>query len=196
VIAIAGTSGAGKTSLVQKTAELLGNAACVHFDDYASVSVYPLDLATWLASGADPNEWRTPQLAADLQALRQGRTISLPKEKGNVEPQPYLIVEDPFGRSRSEMAPHIDFVAYLDIPLDVAMLRKIRRETQSYIRDGDDPNLSSWLSDFCERYLDGPLRAAYLAANEKARAGADLVLDGLRPVEELAREIVSRVAER
>src|SRR5262245_62134529 len=41
VIVIGGTSGAGKSSLVRRTAELLGDAVTLHFDDYKSVSVYP-----------------------------------------------------------------------------------------------------------------------------------------------------------
>jgi uridine kinase len=192
-IVISGTSGAGKTSLVRKTAELMGDASCLHFDDYSCVSVYPTDLAAWMAAGADPDEWRTPQFAADLRALREGRAISLPKGKGVVQPQPYIMVEEPFGRSRREIAPSIDYVVYLDLPLDVAMLRKIRRETESYIGVFDEPSLSHWLTDFCARYLEGPLRETYLAANEKARAGADLVLDALRPLDELAEEIVRRV---
>ena len=193
VIVVSGTSSAGKTSLVRKTAELLGDAACLHFDDYQSVSVYPADLGAWVASGADPNEWRTPRLAADLRALRQGQAVSLPDGKGIVEPQRYLVVEDPFGRSRREMAPSVDYVVYLDIPLDLAMIRKIRRDISRFTPESGSSEVLKWINDFCEWYLEGSLREAYQAGNESARASADLVLDAMRPLDDLAREIVSRV---
>jgi hypothetical protein len=83
VIVISGTSGAGKSSLVRRTAALLGDAVCLHFDDYRPVSVYPEpDLAAWLAAGADPNLWQTPRFAADLRSLREGQPITLP-ERGD-----------------------------------------------------------------------------------------------------------------
>jgi uridine kinase len=194
VIAFSGTSCAGKTSLIRRTAELLGEAACLHFDDYAAVSEYPADLAAWVAAGADPNAWRTPALAADLRALKQGRAVSLPGGKGVVEPRPYLLVEEPLGRARAEMAPEIDLVVYLDLPPDVAIVRKIRRDARRYTREAAQPDLWRWLDDFCAFYLEGPLRAVYQAASEKVRAGADLVLDATRPLEELARAVAQRAA--
>jgi uridine kinase len=189
VIALCGVSCAGKSSLVQKTAELLGEAACLHFDDYKSVSDYPADLAAWVASGADPDEWRTPAFATALQALRRGEAVTLPEEKGIVEPRPYLVVEEPFGRARQEVAPNLDFVVYLDAPLDIAMIRKIRRDAARFAQEVQGADVLRWIHDFCAFYLDGPLRDVYRAACERARAGADLVLDATRPLDELAREL-------
>ena len=57
VIAIAGPSGGGKTTLVQHVAALLDHATQVYFDDYEAVSTYPADMAAWIANGADPNAW-------------------------------------------------------------------------------------------------------------------------------------------
>ena len=128
VIAISGTSGAGKTTLVQKVAERLGDAVTLHFDDYFSVSQYPADARAWVDAGADPDAWRTAQLADDLRSLRAGQTIRLPREKGTREPKPYIVLEEPFGRARTELAESIDFVVYLDLPLEVALARKLLRE--------------------------------------------------------------------
>jgi uridine kinase len=41
VIAVAGPSGAGKTTLVRQLVARLGNAAALFFDDYESSSTYP-----------------------------------------------------------------------------------------------------------------------------------------------------------
>jgi uridine kinase len=192
VIVISGTSGAGKTSLVRMTAALLGDAVCLHFDDYRSVSVYPPDLADWVASGADPNDWRTPQFAADLQALRLGQAVTLPNGQGIAEPKPYVVVEDPFGRARQEMAPSTDFVAYLDLPLEVAMARKLRREVNGAARDSGPQAALDTLNQFLAAFVDGPSREVYLAANRSARESCDLILDGMRPLDDLAQEIVLR----
>lgn len=192
VIALSGVSCAGKSSLLRRTAELLGEAACLQFDDYKGVSVYPPDLAAWVAAGADPDEWRTPAFAAALQALRQGQSVTLPEGRGVVEPRSYLVVEEPFGRARREVASSLDFVVYLDLPLDIAMIRKLRRDTARFAREVESADLQRWIDDFCAFYLDGPLRAVYRAAGERARAGADLVLDATRPLDELAQVIVER----
>jgi uridine kinase len=190
VIVISGTSGAGKTSLVRRTAEVLDDAVCLHFDDYRGVSTYP-DGQAWLDGGADPNEWRTPTFAADLQALRRGQTIILPEDQGHVEPRSFIVVEDPFGRARAEMAPSIDLAAYLDLPLEVAMLRKLRREINGTAAHRGPQEALASLNGFLDAFLDGRLRELYLAANDSARASADLILDGIRPLEELAEQVAA-----
>ena len=81
VIAVGGVSGVGKTSLVQQVASQLNDAVALHFDDYAAVSDYPTNLAQWVSEGADPNQWRTPQLVEDLTTLRRGKAITLPVSK-------------------------------------------------------------------------------------------------------------------
>jgi uridine kinase len=65
VIAIGGPSGSGKSSVVQQTAHLLGDAITLFYDDYASVSTYPSDFGAWIRDGANPNDWKTPRFASD-----------------------------------------------------------------------------------------------------------------------------------
>ena len=190
VIAVCGTSGAGKTRLVERTVELLGDAVALHFDDYRSVSDYPADLRAWLEAGADPDAWRTPRMAADLMALRAGRAVALPDPPRRLEPRRFVVVEDPFGRARREMAPGIDFSAYLDLPMEVALARKLRRDLAGAARELGAQGALDRASLFFEEYLEGRGREAYLAGNRRARESCDLVLDGMLPLEPLAREIV------
>src|SRR2546430_16937481 len=67
VIAISGASGTGKSTLVKALVQTLGNAVPLYFDDYkpqiVATSHYPIDLVKWVADGADPNAWETPQLS-------------------------------------------------------------------------------------------------------------------------------------
>jgi len=76
----------------------------------------------------------------------------------------------------------------------VAMARKLRREINGIARDSGLQAALDRLNGFFAEFLDGPVREAYIAANESARKSCDLVLDGLRPLDDLAQEIVRRVS--
>ena len=193
VIAIAGPSGGGKTTLVDQVAALLGNTTRLYFDDYAAVSSYPQDVPGWIAAGADPNDWRTPRLAEDLQTLRQGTAILHPDGTTVQEPSRYIVLEEPFGRERHEMAPLIDFVACLDTPLDVAVVRRLRRDVRQ--RSSHTPTveeLVTGLEEYLTFYLE-VLRAGYQSVHARALASCDLALDGTQPVEHLADHVVGAV---
>jgi uridine kinase len=108
VIAIAGSSGAGKTTLVKLVSQLLRDAVTFYFDDY---SEYPQDLTQWLAQGADPRQWHTPHLVTDLQTLKAGIPVVLSElahrhraalgEKefsGVLKPARFIVTDEPFGR--------------------------------------------------------------------------------------------------
>jgi len=196
VVAIGGTSGAGKSRLVEQTVRLLGDAVALRFDDYRSVSHYPTDLGAWLEGGADPDEWRTPRMAADLMALRAGRPVAAPGQRRRIEPRRFIVVEDPFGRARREMAPGIDFSAYLDLPMEIALARKLRRDLAGAARELGAQAALDRASLFFEEYLEGRGREGYLAGNQRARESCDLVLDAMLPVELLAREVVRQAIAR
>ena len=75
----------------------------------------------------------------------------------------------------------------------VAMLRKLRREINGVARGSGPEKALEQLNRFLDDFLDGPLRELYLAANRCARASCDRVVDGQRPLEELAQEIAGWV---
>ncbi len=126
VIAISSVAGGGKTTLVKRTTELLCGTA-LFFDDYDSVSNYP-DEKRWLKDGADMNEWKTPQFAKDLSALRSGNSIVSPINGNTILPSEFIIIEEPTGRERIEMASLIDFVVVINTPLEIALARVLLRE--------------------------------------------------------------------
>jgi uridine kinase len=77
VIAVSGPSGAGKSTAIRNVVGRLGDAMALYFDDYEASSIYP-NMTQWLANGADPDDFKAPQLSADLGALRAGAAITLP----------------------------------------------------------------------------------------------------------------------
>jgi uridine kinase len=190
VIAVAGISGVGKTQIVRRVAELLGDAPTLHFDDYAALSTFPSDLRAWLEAGADPNVFQTPAFARDLHALREGKPVSSPTGRV-VEPGQVILIEEPFGRMRIEMAPLIDFAVLLDAPFDVLLARRLVRrfeEEREQIGDQLDHLMEVVRADL-DHHLDLGWRL-HIHAQRALAANADAVLDSTRPIDEVARALI------
>lgn len=189
VIAISGPSAAGKTTLVAKVAALLGNATTLSYDHYGAVAHWHPDIRQWVEEGCDPNQWVSiPQLVEDVRALRAGRAVVSPRNGQVVEPAHYLVMEEPFGRDRDELAPLIDFVAHIAIPLDIALCRKLLRESAN-------PALRFDPLVFAQEYLTERIGEFY-RRQQQVSEHADLVVDGLQPPDELAEAIAAQVRLR
>jgi uridine kinase len=191
VIAISGPSGAGKSTLIQALSPRLGTAVALRIDDYEATSIYP-DTTQWLAEGADPNMFHTPQFIADVRTLRSGRSIFLPNTSAAIHPTHFLILEEPFGRGREQMRDLIDFVVYIDLPLEIALARKILRQNAFLPWEQDPDVFIDHLREFLVWYLSVG-RDFYLAIRDRVLRECDLVVDGSRPTEELVEAIVSMV---
>lgn len=196
VIAVAGHSGAGKSTLISDLAIRLGGAVILRIDDYDS-DTYPHAIQ-WIADGADPNEFQTPQFFADVRALKEGRAIIHPETKQEVLPAPFLILEEPFGRGRDVLREQIDFLVHLDTPLEVAYIRKLSRKSD-FLPWEDNPSVFiEHLRENMEWYQRIG-RNFYLAVSQSAKKDCDLIVDGLQSTESMSAEIyqaVMRKAER
>jgi hypothetical protein len=84
---------------------------CPHLEGYSSVE-------DWLRSGANLSYWRTNGLRDDLISFRN----SVPLDDNNWS---MGLLEEPFGLTRPELADLIDFCVFIDVPLEIALLRKI-----------------------------------------------------------------------
>ena len=195
VIAISGTAGAGKTTLVRQVAQLLGDATTLCFDDYRSVAKYPQfpeGMAKWIEAGRDLDAWEIPQLLDDLRALRSGRRITLPDDKGDVEPARFVVLEEPSGRERNGMAALVDVVVLVDLPLEIALARKVVADLEYCLEQVPLDELPRVIEKMICYYAHYPLaRAYYLTCIERVRRNCELVVDGTRPTDELAQEIVT-----
>lgn len=205
VIAISSVSGGGKTTLVKRTAGLL-KGTTLFFDDYASVSEYPSDMRKWVDDGADMNAWKTPKFSRDLAALKRGESVVSPRDGTEILPSEYVIIEEPMGRERAEMAGLIDFVVVIDTPLEIALCRRQLRDftyfspkanaqaTREELAASMEQMVSS-MKGFLEGYLF-VARDIYIAVIDQAKASCDLVLDGTRTPDELAQELVAAVKDK
>jgi len=179
VVAVSGISGSGKTSVIRRAIDLLGDAVALYFDDYAAASTYPRDLKGWIERGANVDEWRTPALADAVRRLRG-------------DASGVVLVEEPFGKLRREMAGLIDLAVYLEAPGDVLLTRRLLREIEEQ-RDVDQ--LIERLRLDLTRHLDLGRELDALGASA-LRDSADVVVDATKSVDEVAAEVVAEIRRR
>jgi uridine kinase len=193
VTAVSGVSGAGKSSLIERTVSLLGDAVALYFDDYAPLSKYPKDLRKWMDEGADVDEWKTPRFSADLARLRAGEAIELPEGGGTVKPARWVLVEEPFAKLRREMDGLIDFAVQIEVPGDVLLARRLLR------RMGEEKDhFGDALLDQVRKDLEQHLKAGHeldTLAAVMIRSSADLHLDGRESVDTLAEQLAARLTK-
>lgn len=187
VIAASGLSGAGKTQVLRRAAELLGGAPVLHFDGYAAVSTFPMDMRAWLEGGADVEAYQMPQLARDLRALREWRTVTLPGG-GVVQPGSVVLVEAPIGRELKEIAALIDFVAFLDAPFDVLLARRLLRRMEEEREQLGGRILDVLRADL--RYHLDLGRRLHVHGQRVLAQAADIVIDSTRPLDDVARAML------
>ena len=194
VIAIAGHSGAGKSTVIEALVSRLGNANSLSLDAYESSSTYPA-AAKWIKDGADPNRFQTPQFDADVRALKNGKSIIHPQTDEEMSAKSFLIIEEPFGRERDSLHNLIDFVVYIDTPLEVAYARKLLRKSD-FLPWEDNPSV--FINNLRENllwYLRVG-RSFYGAVGSRVKKNCDLIVDGTFSTEEIVEEIFKSVMEK
>jgi uridine kinase len=198
VAAIGGISGAGKTVLVEKVTDVLGNAVAFYYDNYPNET--PSDGYKWLREGLDLNLIKTPQFTEDLRLLKSGKPVTPPmnregRERGRaVKPAPLIVVEEPFAGIRREVRGLIDLAVYINVPFEIALGRKWFREFPSYaneLKERGEFNYDSFVNFIVTEMFFYLLnrRDEYVSWHNQALKNCDMVLDGMRSVDTLAEEV-------
>ena len=193
VIAIAGASGSGKSTLVRALAQRIENTETMYFDDYRQ---------------------NYGNLTKDLQNLRRGNHITYPGDNRQINAGKVIILEEPTGRTRKGMSDKIDFLVYINLPLEVSLARVLLRS----IKQSEDKDINAFYETIgpqfepkfteekptklmhilvwqLEMYLKQH-RQEYLVDHETNLKDADLVVDGLKSVNQLIMEITEKVITR
>src|SRR5260370_10303653 len=90
------------------------------------------------------------------------------------------------------MALLVDFAAHRDLHTEIALARRIIRVIETRELPTPEQLLEHIAGDLRTYLLAG--REAYIAAECAARKSADVVLDGTKPVETLAQDLVTTVS--
>ena len=195
VIGFSGMLSAGKTTLMKTVAEKLDNSVTLFWDDYDHlVELEFKDPKKWLQDGCDTNKWKTVRFIEDLRSLKTNNAIQHPITNKNIEPAKYVLVEDPTGRTREEMAELIDTLVFIDLPQEISLARAYNRELQNETKWIDKTELVNFLQSFTSRYLDW-FHGALLNIEKRLRQDADLIVDGSKSSEELAKMVINKLIQ-
>jgi uridine kinase len=179
VISISAPVGGGKSSLAQGLAQNVDDAAAIYFDHYETLTERDtVDIKRWMRDGADIDQLVIEHLPEHLARLKQGEPVVDPTglEIGAAR---YIFFETPFARRHRATGALIDLSIWIDTPLDVALARNLREFAR---RPDMRAGLADWLGPYLDSYLDF-VRELLLLQRDTVGAAADLVLDGLEPLE-------------
>jgi len=183
VLALAGPPGAGKTTLMLLLQRRHAGARTIFYDQYQPLTrLSQTQIRDWFARGGDPNE-------ADHSAIVDHLRRETRSEDGLTQ-RPLLLFETPFGRLHRETGAFIDFLVWIDTPLDIALSRAVLAFTQAAQRQKAPEaarDFINWQKQYMMFYPHA--RAMYLAQGQRVAPGADLIIDGSRPPEASAQTI-------
>jgi len=190
VLALSGIPGAGKSALMRQLHAKFSRSRLVYYDQFETITRMGSErVRAWYTRGGDPNEFALSELVAELT-----RQTQRPSEDGR---RPLVIFETPFGKMHRATGAFIDFLVWIDTPLDIALARATLSFLHIAQRDSSSRVALSfvrWQQQYMTNY---PLiRPMYLAQREIISASADLVLDGAKPPDESSALIVAALAER
>lgn len=172
VIAVASVSGGGKTTIVRQLIQQLPNAKAFFFDDYDFEG--PDNPVLWLEQGADVNEWNLAPLLKDMEKLFNGTCD-------------YIILDFPFAYQHNQANKYIDFTAYIDTPLDLALVRRLRRD----FSDASVQEIQENIHFYAQKG-----RAAYLHMEKTIKPDSDFVVDGTKSAVEIIEDIIKEIGRR
>jgi uridine kinase len=199
VVAVAAPIGGGKTTFVRAVAEALGDAQTLHFDRYEKLTSEPMSyLRDWMKNGADFNDFHVPELPNVLEKLKAGDTVVDPATRLEIKPTKYVIFEMPLGKEHLETARFIDLLVWIEIPLDIALARKIKEFTERLIHQHDEKNLRegiAWMDQYLDNYLQVICDILRLQ-HQKIRPTADIIINGTQYFERAVREATQAILKR
>jgi hypothetical protein len=147
------------------------------------------EVRDWFERGGDPNEFALSELISELTR----RTRIQP----GLERRPLMLFKTPIGRLHRATGAFIDFLIWVDTPLDAALSRTLLGFVDEAQRDAA-PNAKSdflrSLRKYLAKYED--IWMICVAQREAILPAVDLVLDGGLPADVAAERIRKALSAR
>lgn len=202
IIAIAGPSGSGKTTLAvaleeqfrlqvpQLVTAILTEDA--YYRDQAHLSLTERAVVNY----DHPDALEHELLDAHLSLLRRGKSVAVPmydykihnrrRESRHLPPPALLIVEGILLLSRAELRRHFATSVFLDLPLDLCLSRRIRRDSAER---GRSP-------EFVQDQFEATVRPMYQQFVKPSQRHAEAVIEGDFDPEATARRLSEQFLAR
>jgi uridine kinase len=193
ILGIAGGTASGKTTAALAVAEALGDrCVLVTHDRYYHPVPESLKHDPAQHNFDHPDALDTARLVEDLRALRSGQATRVPHYDFTthrrlpepaweaLEPREVIVVEGILVLVEPELRALMDHRVFVHAPDDIRLLRRIRRDVQERGRAVEEI-----LAQY-ERTVR-PMHEAWVVPSADH---ADLVLDGLSPVEQLVGHVL------
>lgn len=178
VIAVAGGTGSGKTTVAN---EILERVGAEHIA-YIPHDAYYRDLSHLPPRERDqvnfdhPDSLETELLVEHLKELRAGRTVEIPEydftthtrtqRTRRVEPAPVVLVEGILVFVERELRQLFDVKLYVDTDADVRFIRRLRRDIEQRGRS---------VESVCEQYLS-TVRPMHMEFVEPSKRHANVII--------------------
>lgn len=147
VIGICGGSGSGKTTIVEKIQELVGDFAFIPQDNYYRTAEHVSNVNITGFNFDHPAAFDTELLIEHLSALKSGRPIDMPQydfvhhrrceESMRVEPAKLILFEGILIYFDEQLRDLIDLKLFVDTPDDIRFIRRLGRDVKERGRTVD-----------------------------------------------------------
>lgn len=176
IIGISGGSGSGKTTIVRKIKEIVGEFAFIPQDNYYLSAEYVSNTNINAFNFDHPSAFDTDLIREHLAALRAGRPIEMPQydfvhhrrrdETVRVQPGKLVILEGIMIFFESQIRDLIDLKIYVDTPDDIRFIRRMSRDIHERGRT---------VQSVIDQYLE-TVRPGHYEFIEPTKAYADLIV--------------------
>ena len=179
VIGIAGGTGSGKTTLMQRLVERFGSDVTVlsHDNYYRRRDDMPFEQRCKV-NYDEPAALETNLMARHLEALRHGQAIDCPvydfsqhnrsNETVHIEPKPVIIVEGILIFENKQLRDLMDIKIFVDTDADIRLCRRIRRDVRERGRTLESviEQYQTTVKPMHEKYVEPSKRHAHIVVPE------------------------------
>jgi uridine kinase len=176
VIGISGGSGSGKTTIVRKISELVGDFVFLPQDNYYKSAEYISNANITAFNFDHPDAFDNELIIKHLSALRRGESIDVPiydfvhhrrtEETTHIAPCKLVIFEGIMVFTNKAVRDLIDLKIYVDTPDDIRFIRRLIRDIKERGRT---------LDSVVEQYLD-VVRPGHYEFIEPTKTHADIII--------------------